>query len=51
MPINLTVNGQARSLEIDPDTTIEGLAAGGALSAVQQAWLDQQVPPSRVCRR
>jgi len=102
MPTNLTVNGQARSLDVDPDTpllwviretlgmtgtkfgcgmaicgactvhvngkaerscvlpvssidgasvtTIEGLAAGGALSAVQQAWLDQQVPQCGYCQ-
>ena len=92
MPITLTVNGQSRTLDIDPDTpllwairetlgltgtkfgcgiaecgactvhvngkaerscvmpvssaegatitTIEGLANGGVLSPVQQAWLD-----------
>ena len=102
MPITLTVNGQVRSLDIDPDTpllwairetlgltgtkfgcgiaacgactvhingkaersctmpvstvdgasvtTIEGLAAGGALNAVQQAWLDQQVPQCGYCQ-
>jgi isoquinoline 1-oxidoreductase alpha subunit len=102
MPITLTVNGQARSLDVDPDTpllwairdtlgltgtkfgcgiaacgactvhvngkaerscsmpvaavdgaaltTIEGLAAGGALHAVQQAWLDQQVPQCGYCQ-
>jgi isoquinoline 1-oxidoreductase subunit alpha len=102
MPINLTVNGQPRSLDVDPDTpllwairetlgltgtkfgcgiaacgactvhvngkaersctmpvaavagtsvtTIEGLAAGGALNAVQQAWLDQQVPQCGYCQ-
>jgi len=31
-------------------TTIEGLATGGALSAVQQAWLDQQVPQCGYCQ-
>jgi isoquinoline 1-oxidoreductase alpha subunit len=31
-------------------TTIEGLAAGGALTAVQQAWLDQQVPQCGYCQ-
>jgi isoquinoline 1-oxidoreductase subunit alpha len=102
MAISLTVNGQARSLDIEPDTpllwalretlgltgtkfgcgiaycgactvhingkaerscsipissvdgasvtTIEGLAAGGALTAVQQAWLDQQVPQCGYCQ-
>lgn len=102
MPINLTVNGQVRSLDVEPDTpllwairetlgltgtkfgcgiamcgactvhingkaersctiavstvegasvtTIEGLAAGGALTAVQQAWLDQQVPQCGYCQ-
>ena len=103
MPINLTVNGQVRSLDVEPDTplavgdprdagadrheirlrhrrraapapftstarpsgrarmpvsavegasvtTIEGLAAGGALNAVQQAWLDQQVPQCGYCQ-
>jgi isoquinoline 1-oxidoreductase alpha subunit len=102
MPINLTVNGQLRSLDVDPDTpllwairetlgltgtkfgcgiaacgactvhvngkaersctmpvsavdgasvtTIEGLAAGGALNTVQQAWLDQQVPQCGYCQ-
>jgi isoquinoline 1-oxidoreductase subunit alpha len=102
MPIILTVNGQSRSLDIDPDTpllwairdtlgltgtkfgcgvaacgactvhvngkaerscvmpvssvagatvtTIEGLAAGGALTPVQQAWLDLQVPQCGYCQ-
>ena len=102
MPITLTVNGQSRTLDIDPDTpllwairetlgltgtkfgcgiaqcgactahvngkaerscimpvssvegasitTIEGLAAGGKLSAVQQAWLDLQVPQCGYCQ-
>ena len=31
-------------------TTIEGLASGGALSPVQQAWLDQQVPQCGYCQ-
>ena len=31
-------------------TTIEGLAAGGALSPVQQAWLDLQVPQCGYCQ-
>jgi isoquinoline 1-oxidoreductase alpha subunit len=100
--ITLTVNGQPRTLEIDPDTpllwairetlgltgtkfgcgiaacgactvhvngkaerscvmpvssvagasitTIEGLAAGGALTPVQQAWLDLQVPQCGYCQ-
>ena len=102
MAISFTVNGQARSLDVEPDTpllwairetlgltgtkfgcgiaycgactvhingkaerscsipvssvegasvtTIEGLAAGGALNAVQQAWLDQQVPQCGYCQ-
>jgi isoquinoline 1-oxidoreductase subunit alpha len=100
--VTLTVNGQPRTIEIDPDTpllwairetlgltgtkfgcgiaqcgactvhvngkaerscvmpvssaegaaitTIEGLANGGALSAVQQAWLDLQVPQCGYCQ-
>jgi isoquinoline 1-oxidoreductase alpha subunit len=31
-------------------TTIEGLARDGTLSAVQQAWLDQQVPQCGYCQ-
>jgi isoquinoline 1-oxidoreductase subunit alpha len=31
-------------------TTIEGLAAGDALHAVQQAWLSQQVPQCGYCQ-
>ena len=102
MPITLTVNGQVRSVDVDPDTpllwairenlgltgtkfgcgigacgactvhingkperscsmpvssaegtavtTIEGLAQGGALNAVQQAWLEQQVPQCGYCQ-
>ena len=102
MPITLTVNGQVRSVDVDPDTpllwairetlgltgtkfgcgigacgactvhingkaerscsmpvssaegasvtTIEGLAQGGALNPVQQAWLDQQVPQCGYCQ-
>ena len=102
MAITLTVNGQVRSLDVEPDTpllwairdtlgltgtkfgcgitqcgactvhingkaerscgipvssvdgasitTIEGLAGGGALHAVQQAWLDQQVPQCGYCQ-
>jgi isoquinoline 1-oxidoreductase alpha subunit len=102
MAINLIVNGQRRSLDVEPDTpllwairdtlgltgtkfgcgvaacgactvhidgkaerscsipvsaiegasvtTIEGLAANGALNAVQQAWLDQQVPQCGYCQ-
>ena len=30
-------------------TTIEGLAAGGVLHKVQQAWLDHDVPQSGYC--
>jgi isoquinoline 1-oxidoreductase alpha subunit len=102
MAITLTVNGQSRTLDIDPDTpllwairetlgltgtkfgcgiaecgactvhvngkaerscvmpvssvegaevtTIEGLAGGGALTPVQQAWLDLQVPQCGYCQ-
>lgn len=102
MAITITVNGQVRSLDVDPDTpllwairdtigltgtkfgcgigfcgactvhvngkaerscgipvssvegasitTIEGLAANGELNAVQQAWLDQQVPQCGYCQ-
>jgi len=31
-------------------TTIEGLAAGGKLNAVQQAWLDNDVPQCGYCQ-
>src|SRR5262245_33088380 len=31
-------------------TTIEGLAAGGVLHAVQQAWVDHQVPQCGYCQ-
>jgi isoquinoline 1-oxidoreductase subunit alpha len=31
-------------------TTIEGLAAGGVLSKVQQAWLDHDVPQCGYCQ-
>jgi isoquinoline 1-oxidoreductase alpha subunit len=31
-------------------TTIEGLAAGGTLTAVQQTWVDQQVPQCGYCQ-
>ena len=100
--ITLTVNGQSRSVDVDPDTpllwvirdtlaltgtkfgcgiaqcgactvhvngkaerscvmpvssvegatvtTIEGLAAGGGLTPVQQAWLDLQVPQCGYCQ-
>ena len=102
MAITLTVNGQVRTLDIEPDTpllwairdtlgltgtkfgcgvaacgactvhingkaerscsipvsstdgatvtTIEGLAIDGTLNAVQQAWLDQQVPQCGYCQ-
>ena len=102
MPITLTVNGSARTLDVEPDTpllwvlrdtlgltgtkfgcgisacgactvivndravrsctlpvsladgatitTIEGLAGGGTLNAVQQAWHDQQVPQCGYCQ-
>jgi isoquinoline 1-oxidoreductase alpha subunit len=102
MAITITVNGQSRSLDIEPDTpllwairetlgltgtkfgcgisacgactvhlngravrsctlpvseadggtvtTIEGLAAGGTLHAVQQAWVTNQVPQCGYCQ-
>jgi len=102
MAITLTVNGENRTIDIDPDTpllwairetlgltgtkfgcgiaecgactvhvngkaersctmpvssvdgatitTIEGLASGGVLSPVQQAWLDMQVPQCGYCQ-
>jgi isoquinoline 1-oxidoreductase alpha subunit len=31
-------------------TTIEGLAVNGVLTAVQKAWLDQQVPQCGYCQ-
>ena len=31
-------------------TTIEGLATGGTLTAVQQAWVDHQVPQCGYCQ-
>ena len=31
-------------------TTIEGLAAGGVLHKVQQAWLDHEVPQCGYCQ-
>ena len=31
-------------------TTIEGLAEGGTLHAVQQAWIDEQVPQCGYCQ-
>ena len=31
-------------------TTIEGLAAGGVLSKVQQAWIDHDVPQCGYCQ-
>jgi isoquinoline 1-oxidoreductase alpha subunit len=31
-------------------TTIEGLAAGGTLHKVQQAWLEYQVPQCGFCQ-
>jgi len=33
-----------------PITTIEGLAAGGVLHKVQQAWLDHDVPQCGYCQ-
>ena len=102
MAITITVNGQERSLDVEPDTpllwairdtlgmtgtkfgcgisqcgactvhvngrgvrsctlpvslaegasvtTIEGLAGGGVLNAVQQAWIDHQVPQCGYCQ-
>ena len=102
MAVNITINGEARSLDIEPDTpllwalrdtlgltgtkfgcgiaecgactvhlngeavrscsipisaadggrvtTIEGLAANGTLNAVQQAWIDHQVPQCGYCQ-
>jgi isoquinoline 1-oxidoreductase subunit alpha len=102
MAITITVNGQAHSLDVDPDspllwairdtigltgtkfgcgiaecgactvlvdgravrscmfpvssaegaaiTTIEGLASGGTLHRVQQAWIDHQVPQCGYCQ-
>jgi isoquinoline 1-oxidoreductase alpha subunit len=102
MAITLTVNGQVRSIDVEPDTpllwalrdtlgltgtkfgcgiaacgactvhvngkaarscslpvsavagasitTIEGLAADGRLHAVQQAWIDHQVPQCGYCQ-
>src|SRR5215470_11170025 len=31
-------------------TTLEGLAAGGALTAVQRAWIEEQVPACGFCQ-
>src|SRR5687767_9880012 len=102
MPITITINGEARTLDIEPDTpllwalrdtlgltgtkfgcgiaacgactvhlngrpvrsctlpvssaegasvtTIEGLASGGTLTAVQQAWIAHQVPQCGYCQ-
>jgi isoquinoline 1-oxidoreductase alpha subunit len=102
MPITMTVNGRARSVEVEPDTpllwvlrdtlgltgtkfgcgiaacgactvllndravrsctlpvslaeaaavtTIEGLSEPGPLGAVQQAWVDHQVPQCGYCQ-
>jgi isoquinoline 1-oxidoreductase alpha subunit len=102
MAITITVNGQPRSIDVEPDmpllwaireglgltgtkfgcgiaacgactvhidgravrsctfpvsraegasvTTIEGLAAGGTLHRVQQAWIDLQVPQCGYCQ-
>jgi isoquinoline 1-oxidoreductase alpha subunit len=52
------VNGRAErscimpvsSVEGAAITTIEGLAGGGALTPVQQAWLDLQVPQCGYCQ-
>ncbi len=102
MAVTLTVNGEARTVDVEPDTpllwvirdtlgltgtkfgcgiaacgactvhlngravrsctfpissaegaevtTIEGLAAGGALHPLQQAWIDHQVPQCGYCQ-
>jgi isoquinoline 1-oxidoreductase subunit alpha len=42
MPVSAVVGKQV--------TTIEGLAAGGALHKVQQAWLDNEVPQCGYCQ-
>src|SRR5262245_52038582 len=31
-------------------TTLEGLATNGTLHPIQQAWIDEQVPPCGVCQ-
>ena len=38
------------AVEGKPITTIEGLAAGGVLHKVQQAWLDHEVPQCGYCQ-
>jgi len=38
------------AIEGKPITTIEGLAAGGVLHKVQQAWLDHEVPQCGYCQ-
>jgi aerobic-type carbon monoxide dehydrogenase small subunit (CoxS/CutS family) len=40
----------AASLAGQKITTIEGLAKGGALTAVQQAWIDHDVPQCGYCQ-
>jgi isoquinoline 1-oxidoreductase alpha subunit len=40
----------AADLAGQPITTIEGLAAGGTLHPVQQAWLDEAVPQCGYCQ-
>src|SRR5206468_3384571 len=42
VPVSLADNGTI--------TTIEGLAAGGTLHRVQQAWIDLQVPQCGYCQ-
>lgn len=38
------------SVGSDEITTLEGLAAGGKLHPVQQAWIDEQVPQCGFCQ-
>ena len=41
---------QAREAENKQITTIEGLAVGGALTKVQRAWIDHDVPQCGYCQ-
>ena len=38
------------ALEMSEITTLEGLAAGGRLHPLQQAWIDEQVPQCGFCQ-